>query len=107
MQRGVRKRGNMPKRLTPIERAIAGEPTDRRRRYDQRMKAKGFVRATFTVPADDVDILNRLSALSRTMDPDEFKQLLADAIQLLELGTERPQPSEDAPRHPRRPEARP
>lgn len=47
----------MAKRLTPIERAIAGEPTDRVGRYLKRLAHRGFRRATVTVPANRYDEL--------------------------------------------------
>lgn len=44
-----------PKRLTPIERAIAGEDQDRRARYMRRIQDKGLQRLTIIVPADQAE----------------------------------------------------
>ena len=65
------------KRLTPIERAIAGEPTDRRRRYDQRKREQGFVRVTFTCTPQQAAALKRAMQVLASVpevpegDPDE------------------------------------
>lgn len=84
--------GNRP---TPIERAIAGEPADRRRRYDARMRSKGFVRFTATVDPEAAAALKPLVRLLRE-DPAAAAKLRArlDALE----SPERPQPGEDAPR---------
>lgn len=49
-------------KLTPIERAIAGEPEDRRRRWDKRMLEAGFKRVNLWVPEEHVAILKELKA---------------------------------------------
>lgn len=50
----------MAKRPTPIERAIAGEPTDRMSRYLKRLGSRGLSRMTVTIPTERVDELRRL-----------------------------------------------
>ncbi|GFM31626.1 uncharacterized protein PY1_contig-32-2 [Novosphingobium sp. PY1] len=45
----------MPKRLTPIERAIAGAPQDRRQRYEAKLRDQGLTYARILVPVDDVE----------------------------------------------------
>lgn len=47
----------MAKRLTPIERAIAGEPLDRRQRYVARLRERGLVYVRVAVPVDQVERL--------------------------------------------------
>jgi hypothetical protein len=87
----------MAKRLTPIERAIAGEPSDRRRRYDAKMREEGFTRITLMVRPQDVDRVKRLAKSMRA----EHRGLKPDPETRPEApqeGTERPQRSEDAPR---------
>lgn len=93
----------MGKGLTPIERAIAGEPADRRRRYEERMRSKGFVRVAAMVRAEDVALLTAVARKLRE-DPDATHEL--QALLAAGDGTERPQRSEDAPRLPSGPEAR-
>lgn len=71
------------KRPTPIERAIAGEPADRRRRYDHRMIERGFKRMTLWVPPKQVDLIKGLRYLltSATQEQlDQFEQDLIDYI---------------------------
>jgi hypothetical protein len=96
----------MTKRLTPIERAIAGEPTDRRKRYEAKMRRNGFVRATFIAPPETLELIKELARLLR-QDPDAGAKALQELRELLTAptgGTERPQRSEDAPRPLRAPE---
>jgi len=56
----------MAKRPTPIERYIDGSPTDRQRRYLDRLQKQGFVRMTVTVPNDRrqdvIDFIRQLRA---------------------------------------------
>ena len=40
----------MAKRLTPIERAIAGEPVDRQQRWLAKKRKAGFIRLTVMIP---------------------------------------------------------
>jgi hypothetical protein len=68
----------MAKRLTPIERAIVGAPVDRRRRYDERMRERGFKRITVNVAPDDVKLVQWLAAQSRVLSREEFKKLIDD-----------------------------
>lgn len=60
----------MAKRPTPIERAIAGEPTDRLQRYLQRLEKRGMKRTTVIVPASRHDELVALCAQWR----DEYER---------------------------------
>lgn len=55
-------------RLTPIERAAAGEPTDRRRRWEHRMANKGFKRMTLYVREPQVPVVEALKLALRDMD---------------------------------------
>lgn len=55
----------MPKGITPIERAIAGEPEDRRRRYEKRQADRGLVTVRVLVPHDQADDLRRYAAQLR------------------------------------------
>jgi hypothetical protein len=90
----------MPKRLTPIERAIAGEPTDRRKRYEAKMRSKGFVRVTFTSTPDGIELIKQLARMLRE-DPVAGAKAVQDLLERFPEpagGTERPQRSEDAPR---------
>ena len=59
----------MAKRPTPIERAIAGEPTDRLQRYLRRLDKRGMKRTTVVIPAQRHDELVSLCARWR----DEFE----------------------------------
>lgn len=58
-------------RLTPIERAIAGEPQDRRKRWEQRMADRGYRRMTLYVPEDQVPVIDALKLALREMDADD------------------------------------
>ena len=91
----------MAKRLTPIERAIAGKLPDRRRRYEDKMKAEGFVRVGSYVRAEDVEIFSQLAAALRE-NPEEAGAELRRIAEALGDGPERPQRqrSEDAPPRP-------
>ena len=51
----------MANRLTPIELAIAGEPTDRKQRYARNLIKRGFVRVTVMVPNDRADELRAIA----------------------------------------------
>ena len=57
-------------RMTPIERAIAGEPADRRRRWEHRMADRGFKRMTLYVREPQVPVVEALKLALREMDPD-------------------------------------
>lgn len=52
----------MAKRLTPIERAIAGEPLDRQARYMRNVAKRGLVRVTVMIPASRAEELRGLAA---------------------------------------------
>jgi hypothetical protein len=52
----------MAKRLTPIERAIAGEPPSRQRRYDASLPTKGLKRMSLIVPVGDVERVRKFAA---------------------------------------------
>lgn len=64
----------MAKRPTPIERAIAGEPTDRQQRYEKRLRQRGLFRLTVLVPYDRADevraVANRIRAEFEARDDD-------------------------------------
>lgn len=51
----------MAKRPTPIERAIAGESTDRQQRYEKRLRQRGLFRLTVLVPYDRADDVRALA----------------------------------------------
>lgn len=51
----------MAKRLTPIERAIAGEPQDRRERYAERLRGRGLTYARVLVPVGQVEALRAVA----------------------------------------------
>jgi hypothetical protein len=55
------KGGDMSKRLTPIERAIAGEPVDRKQRYMARLRKRGVTRVSVFVPEARADELRDLA----------------------------------------------
>lgn len=81
---------------TPIELAIAGEPLDRRRRWDQRMKKAGYKRVNLWVPADEVALIKEIKALLASGDPtiiDELKQFFRVSYEawMLDAG----EPAED------------
>ena len=57
----------LAKGRTPIERAIAGEPLDRRQRYLQSLSGRGLTRVTVVVPTDEVDAIKRVAASLRAM----------------------------------------
>lgn len=67
----------MAQRPTPIERAIAGEPADRRRRYDKRKREQGFVRVTFMCTPAQASVLKKAMQVLSSVpevpegDPDE------------------------------------
>ncbi len=48
-------------RLTPIERAIAGEPEDRRQRYERRLRERGLTYARVMVPEDHIEDLRKFA----------------------------------------------
>lgn len=52
----------MAKRLTPIERAIAGQPATRQRRYDASLPTKGLKRISVIVPFGDADRIRKFAA---------------------------------------------
>jgi hypothetical protein len=53
---------HVAKRPTPIERAIAGEPLNRQKRYEKRLQEQGIVRVTVMVPRDRVSDLKQHAA---------------------------------------------
>ena len=59
-------------RMTPIERAIAGEPEDRRRRWEHRMADRGFKRMTLYVREAQVPVVDALKLVLRDMEPDDL-----------------------------------
>ena len=59
----------MPRRrLTPIESAIAGEPSDRRQRYEKRMRDEGGVKLTLWAHQEVADMLKLLAKASMMED---------------------------------------
>jgi hypothetical protein len=52
----------MAKGLTPIERLLAGEDTDRRRRHEKRMLDQGLVYVRVAVPRERAAELRELAA---------------------------------------------
>ena len=54
----------MGKRLTPIERAIAGQPADRKARYLKSLPERGLTRVAIIVPVEDVE---RLKAFAQSL----------------------------------------
>ena len=89
----------MPRRLTPIERAIEGQPVDRRKRYQERMRAKGFKRVSILTRPENADFVATIAKLSRTLPPEDFEQFIAEALQIISGGPARTERSEAAPRH--------
>lgn len=89
----------MPRRLTPIERAIEGQPDDRRKRYQERMRAKGFKRVTILTRPENADFVATVARLSRTLPPEEFDRFISEALSILRGGPARTERSEGAPRH--------
>lgn len=69
----------MAKGLTPIERAIAGPPSDRRRRHDAKMASLGFKRIVVSLPREDAELVKKLAKKLR-----EDPAVLADLQALLE-----------------------
>ena len=59
-------------KMTPIERAIAGEPADRRRRWEHRMADRGFKRMTLYVREPQIPVVDALKLALREMDPDDL-----------------------------------
>lgn len=54
--------------LTPIERAIAGEPASRQRRWEQNMAKRGYRRMTLYVRERQVPVVEALKLALREMD---------------------------------------
>ena len=71
----------MAQRLTPIERAIADDPADRRDRYDHRMRKKGFTRATFWTHPEDAQLVQAIARKLRECPGsiEEVRQLIDGA----------------------------
>ena len=93
----------MAKRLTPMERLLEGQSLDRRKRYEQRMRAKGFVRMTVNVPPNDADFMKSVARHLRAGETMDRATLLAarehpESTLGKELGRmERTEQSEGAP----------
>lgn len=96
----------MAKRVTPIERAIAGEPRDRRRRYEQRQSERGIERVSVLVRIEHAEFFKQLAILSRVGSADGWASIMADPLEFMETvkvqmeRAERPQRSEDVPHAP-------
>lgn len=69
--------------VTPIERAIAGEPADRRRRYEHRLAKQGVKRVALSVRAEHAEFFRELAALSRAGHPDAWTSLMEDPAAFL------------------------
>ena len=89
----------MPRRLTPIERAIEGQPGDRRKRYQERMREKGFKRVAVLTRPENVDLVRTIARLSRTLSPEDWERFNSEALAILRGGPARTERSEGAPRH--------
>lgn len=78
--------GSSVVRLTPIERAIAGEPSDRRRRYEHRLADKGIKRVAVSVRAEHAEFFHKLAVLSRmsTLHDPFWSSLMAEPIEFFE-----------------------
>lgn len=71
----------MAKRLTPIERAIEGEPPDRRRRYESRLEARGIKRISLAVRAEHALFFHKLAALSRVSDAAGWASVMSEPLE--------------------------
>lgn len=77
--------------LTPIERHIAGQPADRRRRWEKRMADRGFRRVTLYAREAQLPVVEGLKVALRVMDEvrlaayqDLFARSLDDLADCLE-----------------------
>lgn len=59
-------------RLTPIERAIAGQSPNRRKRWEDRMAQRGFRRMTIYAREAQVPVVEALRLVLRDMDPEDL-----------------------------------
>jgi hypothetical protein len=86
-----------------MERLIDGQPVDRRKRYEAKMEAQGFVRTTMRVPPNDLDFMKTLARHLRAGETMDRATLLAarghpESTLGMELGRmERTERSEGAP----------
>ena len=69
--------------VTPIERAIAGEPADRRRRYEHRLAKQGVKRVALSVRTEHAEFFRDLAALSRAGHPDAWTSIMEDPTAFL------------------------
>jgi len=60
-------------KMTPIERAIAGEPADRRRRWEHRMADRGFKRMTLYVREPQIPVVDALKLALREMEAEDLE----------------------------------
>jgi len=67
----------MARGSTPIERHIAGEPHDRRRRHDRKVEAEGFKYVRVLVPVDQIDEIRDYARKLRVSD--DFKNFRKSA----------------------------
>ncbi len=62
------------------------------------MREKGYKRITVIVRREDKEFIQHLAEMSRQMEPEQFKQLLADIDAEGSAGEARTERSEGAPR---------
>lgn len=77
--------GSVARGITPIERAIAGEPVDRRRRYEQRLGTKGKKRIALIVRSEHVPFFHKLAAFSRLSVDDDgvWQSVMAEPLEFM------------------------
>lgn len=66
-------------KLTPIERAIEGEPQDRRKRWEHNMAKRGFRRMTLYVPEAQVPVVEALKLALRELD-DDYRLMIQQGL---------------------------
>ena len=92
----------MGKHITPIERAIAGEPADRRRRYEARQAEMGIKRVAMHVRQEHAEFFHLLAALSRVGSDEGWASIMADPLEFMaHVKTTLEEPA-DRPQRPRR-----
>ena len=73
----------MAKHITPIERAIAGEPSDRRRRHELRQAEMGIKRVAVRVHREHVEFFQMLAVLSRLGPSETWASIMADPLDFM------------------------
>lgn len=72
--------------LTPLEQAIA-VTTDRRLRYDEKMKKAGNRKLTVWVPEANADLMRQLAkALCDTVEPEAVNAAIGEALTVASVG---------------------